>query len=257
MLAGVIATVLTIAFEFQPAGGAADALLASGTGDDWRSQFPGNPALGVVVPGCATALAYCRPYGLAGVDWGRASAGLTRGAWSGGLSLSTLSFAGYRESDCQANLAARCTPEVAVGFGLHWYSIAAEGSREGLPGFDAGLCWRTGRFQAGLAVLRANSPMCGGAALSPVVVVAGAVRPADDVGILLDVRRTDGPISLLLGAEFDVADEIRFRAGVGTRPLNYAAGLRLALGSLALDYSCRFHPALTDAHVLGLEVSWR
>ncbi len=255
--AGVFRILLTIAFEFAPTGGAIDAMHAGAAAGDWLSQFGGSPAQAVWTDGLCAGVSYSRPYGLPGVDWGRAALGFGVSEWSLGLSFSRLAFGGYSETDWQLDLAGRLLNRCVLGVGAHWFAVAPGCvGRDGVPGFDLGVGWEGGACRAGLAVLRLNGPrFASGEELEPQFVAAAAFDPAGEVTVAFDVRHSGGTASPKAGIEVRLSRALRVRAGGGLGPLSYGAGMAVHAGRLGFDYSCRFHPNLGLTQVVAVRLS--
>ncbi len=249
---------LVMAFEFSPPAGKAGGMLAGAAVADWQNSFVLNPALVMEADRFQTGLVYSRPYGLDHVDWGRICAVLGRERWSGGVSINSLSFADYRESDLQLNLGIEPAARVTAGLGVHL--MVRDMGRFGIdavPAFDLGVNWQTGVLCLGAAGFRLNLPRFGNGDELPLrLVLAGSLRPVETLLLALDVSRAGEEESVAFGMEFCLIPPIDLRIGVGYEPLSYGAGLGVRVGFLQVDYSYRFHPQLKETHILGMQASW-
>ncbi len=250
---------LIAAFEYQPAGGKADAMLAGGAVADWRNLFAYNPALFAEGGRYQVGAAYSRPYGLHGVDWGRVCGVVARNRWAGGVSISSLSLDAYRETDLQLNLGVSPVAGMTVGLGIHWLAVGmGSHGADGVPAFDLGFAWSSGVFRLAAACSRVNVPRFdNGDELPWVLLVAASVEPVEALLLALDVRRVQSEESAAFGMEFRLIPPLHLRVGGGVRPLTYGAGLGINVGILTVDYSYRFHPQLKETHVIGMWASWR
>jgi hypothetical protein len=246
------------AFEFAGYSGRSSAMLAGAAVPDRLHSFLLNPALSVDDGRFQAGICYSRPYGLAGLTWGRACGGWSSGRLAAGLGFSNLGVDHYHEQDAEVVVGGTPIPNVAVGLGIHALVLAAGLEYEDfVPSFDAGVCWRSGRVRIGAAGLRLNSPRWReGTELPPRVVLAGSWLPVDELLLALDVDREGSDEDATFGAEFRLVPQLGLRLGVGVAPLRYAAGLGAAVGPLAFEYAYQFHPRLKDTHVLGLRAAW-
>jgi hypothetical protein len=255
----VVLLLLLSAFEFPGYSGRSSAMIAGAAVADCQHSFSLNPALSVNADRFQTAISYCRPYGLTGLAWGRASGGWSSGRLSAGFGFSTLSIDRYAEQDAEVVVGGSPAPSVAVGLGIHAL-ILRTGPQYGdlAPSFDAGACWQSGRVRVGVAGLRLNSPRWReGTELPPRVVLAGSWQPVDDLLLALDLSRERSDDDAAFGAEFQPVPQLGLRFGVGVAPLRYAAGLGATVGPVGLEYAYEFHPQLKETHVLGLRAAWR
>lgn len=206
----------------------------------------------------AASSGYCRPHGLAGVDRLRAIAGLGRERWSVAAGVASLGFDRYRETDAWAAGSYQLSGWPALGLGAHWLFVD-QGGREvtGAPALDVGLLWEAGRFRLAAAGLALNRPNLGAAGtLRPRFVAGAEFCPVDEFRLGLDGRYQSGTASAALGCEFLLVPQLAIRAGVGTDPLRYGAGVGLRVGPVGLDYAYGFHPQLDATHSVELAVAW-
>ena len=233
-------------------------MLAGAAVPDAIHSFFLNPALSVHDGRLQTGASYSRPYGLPGLDWGRAGGVWSSARFAAGAGLSILGLGHYREQDVQVVFGATPMPGVAVGLGIHALVVAAGQDYGDLaPAFDAGACWRSGRVRVGASGLRLNSPRWADGTESPArVVLAGSWYPVDEVLLALDLARERDEEDAAFGAEFRPIPQLAFRLGVGVAPLRYAAGLEATVGPLGLEYAYQFHPTLKESHILGLRAAW-
>ncbi|UCG42354.1 MAG: hypothetical protein JSU73_10840 [candidate division WOR-3 bacterium] len=251
--------VLVRAFEFSPLLGTAGAILAGTAVSDWQAQFSHNPALTTESGRLAGGAAYCAPFGLADVHCAAACLGSRVGGWAGGLSVTSLSFDAFRETDVHANAGWMPLPGLSAGVGAHWMTV--DQGRYGVdwaPKFDVGALWETGRLRLGAAALGVNMPrFANGDELGLRLLAGAAFRPVESLVLALDLNRYEEQEGVSLGAEFRLVPPLALRAGGGVGPLSYGSGLRISAGSLAVDYAYRFHPQLKETHAVGLQAAWR
>jgi len=233
-------------------------MLAGGAVPDWQHSFSLNPALGIGAGRVRAGVDYSRPYGLPGLEWGRACGGWSSERLAAGAGFGILSLDRYHEYDAQTVIGGMPARDVAVGLGLHAL-VVADGQDHGdfVPAVDAGACWHAGRVRLGAAGLRLNAPRWHDGTESPLrVVLAGAWQPADEVLLALDLSRDQGDEDAAFGAELRLVPQLGLRFGVGAAPLRFAAGLGAEVGPLGFDYAYQFHPVLKESHVFGLRATW-
>ena len=254
----MIFLLLLCAFEYPARSGRAAAMLAGAAVTDGQHSFYLNPALGLDGGRLRATICYSRPYCLPGLAWGRASGAWGNGRLAAGIGLSALHLGGYGEQDAAVVVSGMPVPNVAVGLGIHALIVSASHLYgDVVPSFDAGVCWHFGRFRAGAAGLRLNSPRWrAGASMPARVVVGGSWLPVDDLLFALDLSRESESEDAAFGAEFRPTPQLGLRCGVGISPFRYAAGLDVTVGPLGFEYAYQFHPQLKDTHVLGLRAAW-
>jgi hypothetical protein len=251
--------VLVRAFEFSPPLGPAGAMLAGTAVDDWQAQFSHNPALTTGSGRLAGGGSYCAPFGLADVHCVAACLGSKVGKWAGGFGVTSLSFDAYHETDVHIIGGWKPLSGLSAGIGAHWM-IKDQGRYgvDGVPRFDAGALWETGRLRLGGAALGVNMPRFdNGDELGLRLLAGAAFRPVESLVLAFDLFRNGEQEGANLGAEFRIVPALALRAGGGVGPLNYAAGVRVSVGFLAVDYTYRFHPQLKETHAVGLQAAWR
>lgn len=233
-------------------------MLAGAAVPDWQHSLSLNPALSIEADRIQAGVVYSRPYGLPGLEWGRACAGWSSQRLAAGVGLCVLSLDRYREQDAQVVVGGMPARNVAVGLGIHALIVEAGPSYgDFAPAFDAGACWRSGRIRVGAAGLRLNAPRWhDGTELPPRIVLAGSWQPVDEVLLALDLSRERSDEDAAFGAEFRLIPQLGLRFGVGTAPLRFAAGLAAKVGPVGFDYAYQFHPVLKESHVFGLRAAW-
>jgi hypothetical protein len=255
----VVLLLLLCSFEYAGYAGYASATIAGAAVPDGQHSFFLNPALCVEAARFDADVSGSRPYGLAGLTWGRAGGVWSSRVLAAGAAFSVLGLNGYGEQDAGLVIGGTPVPAAAVGLGVHALIITARnGYGDFVPSFDAGGCWRHGRLRVGAAGLRLNSPRWrDGAVLPTRIVFGGAWLPVDDLLLALDLSRENGNEDAAFGAEFRLVPQLGLRIGVGAAPLRYAAGLTAQAGPLGLEYAYQFQPTLEESHVLGLRAAWR
>jgi hypothetical protein len=247
------------AFEYPALSGSPAAMLAGAAVPRWQHSLTLNPALDVGPDRFSAGASFARPYGLPGLNWGRVgAAGGSNGLrLHGGLSI--LSLQPYYEGDAVLGLCWTLLGAVSAGANVHALAVRAGPDREDIvPAVDLGVCWSAGRFRAGAAGQRLNSPRWGdGTELPPGFTLASSWEPVDGLLLALDASRSGVDEDLAFGLEFAPIPVLGLCFGVGTTPLRFAAGLSIETGFVRFDYAYQFHPALKETHVLGLETSWR
>ena len=254
----VVLLLLLSAFEFPGYTGRSSAMLAGAAAPDWQHSFFLNPALCFNADRVQVGAVYSRPYGLPGLEWGRACAGWSAGRLAAGAGFSMLNLDRYHEYDAQTVVGGMPSRNVSVGVGMHALVVEAGQDHDDFaPAVDAGVCWHSGRLRVGAAGLRLNAPRWrDGTELPLRVVLGGSWQPVDEVLLALDLSREQSDEDAAFGAEFRLIPQLGLRFGVGTAPLRFAAGLAAAAGPVGFDYAYQFHPVLKESHVFGLRAAW-
>ncbi len=246
------------AFEFSGLAGPSSAMLAGTAVPDWIHSFTFNPALALNPCRVRAAVEYTRPYGLAGLNWGRACAGWSSERLAAGTGLSVLSLDRYSEYDAQAVLSAMPVRDVSVGLAVHALVIdAGRSGQDFAPAVDCGACWALGRFRVAGSGLRLNAPRWHDGIDQPAkLVLAGSWRPVDEVLVALDLSREGPDEDAAFGCDLSLVPQLGLRFGVGASPLRFGAGLGANVGPIGFEYAYQFHPALKESHVFGLRAAW-
>jgi hypothetical protein len=249
---------LLAVFEFNSAAGPASAMVAGGALFDWRGATTANPALASTTGRLDAAVSYERPYALAGLAHVGAQAGVSVGRVAIVAVASDLGLADYHETDLGIAVATGVLQNGTFGIGAHALTVRSGGDVEFAPVLDAGGCWDFGRVRIAASCMRLNGPRIGGAGdLASTVMLSASWQPVDDLTLAADLVRDGSDEELRLGGEFRIIPALGLRAGIGTAPLRYAAGVAADAGPLTFDYAFHLHPVLGGSHRLGLLFSLR
>ena len=91
----------------------------------------------------------------------------------------------------------------------------------------------------------------------PSVAAGVTYRPSERALIALDaVQDLDGALSVRAGLEARVAEPLAVRAGVGTAPVTYSAGIGVLAGPLAADVGVEVHESLGLTPAVSLQVGF-
>ncbi|MEL6616153.1 MAG: hypothetical protein AAFQ43_10465, partial [Bacteroidota bacterium] len=91
----------------------------------------------------------------------------------------------------------------------------------------------------------------------PSVAAGVAYRPGDRALLAFDlVQDLDGEISARAGLEARVAEPLALRAGVGTAPVTYSAGIGVIAGPLAADVGVEMHESLGLTPAVSIQVGF-
>lgn len=91
----------------------------------------------------------------------------------------------------------------------------------------------------------------------PAVSAGLALRPSDRALLALDVEQDlDGELSVRAGLEAKVVEALALRAGVGTAPVRYSAGVGFVAGPLRADVAAEVHEALGLTPAVSLQVGF-
>lgn len=244
------------AFEFSAATGPASATIAGGAIDDWRCASAANPALAAASGRIDVAVFYEQPYALAGLEHVGVQAGASFGRIAAVAVGTDLGLGGYHESDLGLAFATRVLRNGTFGVGVHALVVRRSGSVEFAPALDAGGCWDLGRVRVAVSGTGLNGPRLGGAHdLASTIMLSAAWRPVDELLLAGDLVRDGSDEEVRLGGEFRIVPALGLRAGIGTLPLRYAAGVAASAGPVALDYAFHLHPSLGGSHQFGLLLS--
>jgi hypothetical protein len=256
LLHSVLLPALLVAFEQGLPLGAWAAMHAGSAHPDWRNSLSHNPALAAAAPRWAAATGYWRPHGLEGVDHFGLAGAAGLGSWSCVAGFSQLGFDRYHERDLGVAGAYRAFTGLSVGAAGHLLTVGSgSAGTEAIVAFDAGVAWQAGRLRVAAAASRLNVPRLAGGDELPAVLRAGiAAEPFDDLAVALDAATTGSDPELGLGLELRLLPQLAARCGGRYPPLGYSAGLGLAAGPVAVDYSFRYHAELRDSHIFGLQV---
>ena len=247
---------LLAAFEFSAASGPAAAMVAGGAIADWRGASGANPALATASGRFGAAMSYEQPYALAGLEHTGVQAGASFGRTAIVAAGGDLGLEGYHEYDLGFALATGVLRSGTFGVGVHALVIRSSGDVEFAPALDAGGCWDFGRVRVAVSGTRLNGPRLGGAGdLASTVMLSAVWRPVDELLLAGDMVRDGSNEEVRLGGEFRIIPALGLRAGLGTAPLRYAAGVAAAAGPVVLDYAFHLHPVLGGSHHLGLQIS--
>lgn len=234
-------------------------MLAAGAGDDWRHSLSHNPALVRRCGQSGFAAAYCRPFGLEGVDWMQVAAAGRRGRWAGAAYAAGVSMGRYRE--IAAGLVAGWEPFDSLLTGTATRLLMVETARrtaDVVPALDVGVNWRHGRLTLGCSVLSVNEPKFEDGEVVPFrSLLSASLRPTPELLLALDLSRTGSDETMAFGIEFNLASPLDLRVGVGYEPLVYGAGVGVHIGPVSVDYSYRYHSRMQETHVIGLAAEWR
>ncbi|MEM1054025.1 MAG: hypothetical protein AAGI52_00755 [Bacteroidota bacterium] len=91
----------------------------------------------------------------------------------------------------------------------------------------------------------------------PAVAAGLALRPSDRAFLALDVEQDlDGELSVRAGLEAQVVEPLAIRAGVGTAPVRYSAGIGVMAGPLRADIAAEVHEVLGLTPAVSLQVGF-
>lgn len=91
----------------------------------------------------------------------------------------------------------------------------------------------------------------------PAVAAGLAYRPSDRALLALDLEQDlDGELSVRAGLEARVVDALVLRAGAGTAPVRYSAGVGVVAGPIRADVAAEVHEALGLTPAVSLQVGF-
>jgi hypothetical protein len=237
-----------------------------------------NPAALAWTPAAAAAASYVRPFGYDFSSQNVVAAALPLPRRLGGMGLGWRSFGveylGERlTSESTVSLAhgfhllADRQSELAVGWMLSAYTLDYGRS---LTGIDPGRATALGvglgaqavvreRTRVGLQALNLNNPTIGERdkeELRRRVTVGVSYSPYPGVETVLDMDSELGEeLQYRGGAEFEVAEFLRLRAGIRTAPNSFAAGFGVRHAGVSLEYGFSTGGGvLSETHQFGLAV---
>ncbi|MEO0470865.1 MAG: hypothetical protein AAF206_14655 [Bacteroidota bacterium] len=180
-----------------------------------------------------------------------------------GLAVQSFGFAGFRESDIQANYAIEILDKIRFGAALHYASLQIQDYGSGSVVYaDVGLQAQVNNeISVGFSafnVNRARLQTLNGDEFIPTIVSAGiAYQPTEKVMVVADVQKDiDHPLSFRGGIEYEIVPEFTIRSGVSTEPLSLNAGFGLKLSQFKLETAFRLQEQLGFTPHLSLSFAF-
>jgi hypothetical protein len=177
-----------------------------------------------------------------------------------GLAARRYGFDLYHEVTWTASYANRVSGlSVGVNLNYHTVSIQNYGS-SGAVGIDVGVLLGFSRHvRWGVAAKNVNSPTIGesGEPLPQTFSAGIAYLPTQSLSLTLDyVKETNFDPSSRFGFEYRIIDAVALRGGVSDRPSEYAGGIGIQYGIVAIDYAFFMHQELGITHQGSILIRW-
>jgi hypothetical protein len=259
--------------EVSPRARAMGGANAATIGDEFAPFH--NPASLAWIDGVSGAASYVRPFGFDFVSQSVAVAGFGLPRRLGGLAVGVRRFGVTWLGESLTgettvslahgfHLMRDRQSEAAVGWALNLYSLDYGRTVTGLdPGSATGVGVNFGasavvrdRTRVGFQALNLNNPAIGDydqEGLHRSVAVGVSYAPYAGVETALDIAHELGrAVQYRGGAEFEVGDLFRLRAGVRTEPSTFTAGIGLLQGGFGFDYGFSTGGVLGETHQFGL-----
>ncbi len=238
-------------------GGAGTALL----GDVWGQV---NPAAWATLDGRAVAFFASQGYGLRALRLGALHyVEPTRfGAFSGGAR--TFGFEAYRETHLNLGYARGfrlgSTRQVFAGLNVRYHQVSLETyGAAGAVGLSLGaLAVVFPGITVGFHATNVNLPeYVAGEALPRTLAVGVGYAPEGPFRLMLDVLKdVRFPLSVRGGMEVAPVPTLALRAGIGTEPTRFTAGVGLQVARLHVGVAAERHEALGWSPAAGLHLLW-
>ncbi|MEO0069217.1 MAG: hypothetical protein ABIK18_00265 [candidate division WOR-3 bacterium] len=235
--------------------------------DDWRHWFEVNPAVCISQWRFGADAVYTRPYGLTGLNCGKLGVNLRQRNVALGVGIHIVGIEGAEELKTKIGLGLEPVSSVKVGIGIgaliqdmRYYGV------DWAPVFDIGVLYQKDKLSFGLSGKQLNSPRLKNGDEVPYHLGVGvAWEPISSLLLTLDLYREGRDEGGAAGVEIRFFPELAIRAGVGTMPFHWCAGVGIRLGcfhldnhqaQFGLDYSYQLHPELGDTHIFSINWGW-
>lgn len=175
-----------------------------------------------------------------------------------GLDASGFGFGGYSESRIGLTYATTLAEKFSLGVKVNYSRTSIESyGTAGALHIDAGFHAKVSKtLSAGFRVYNANQAWLSRTAnerLPSIYSFGVAWQPNEKTLLVADVEKNiNYPVSVKGGVEYAFNKVFRARAGFGTAPVNFGAGLGLQVKQLQLDFASSWHQQLGYSPHLSL-----
>lgn len=218
-----------------------------------------NPAAIGGAKGIRLSVSTVKPYGLADLQTQTAALVFSRSLWSCAGVWQQFGASLYREEMVALTMARSMGGKTAVGITLRHagLQISRYGRSQALM-VDCGLWTRPYPAMAcGFSVSNLNEAKIGRCRepLPKIFRWGVALSPLPAVQITIDVSKDiHYPIDFSLGVELLLQSILCLRAGTGSEPGRFAAGMSCRISAVRFDYAVEFNAELGAAHQIGVVV---
>ena len=170
-----------------------------------------------------------------------------------GVSAKTYGFELYKEITVTASYSNNYKKKIYYGANVNFYNLKIQnyGSASTFGVDIGGLAYLTDFLRWGFAAFNLNRPMIGTQddKLPQVYRTGISVQPRNELNFMLDVEKdTRYTTSVKAGIEYSLYDMIDLRAGIGTEPTKFSAGVGLYYSIFEIDYGFYNHQDLGLTH---------
>ena len=170
-----------------------------------------------------------------------------------GLSAKTYGFELYKEITVTASYSNNYKKKIYYGANINYYNLKIQnyGSASTFGVDIGGLAYLTDFLRWGFAAFNLNRPKIGTQddKLPQVYRTGISVQPRNELNFMLDVEKdTRYTTSVKAGIEYSLYDMIDLRAGIGTEPTKFSAGVGLYYSIFEIDYGFYNHQDLGLTH---------
>ena len=170
-----------------------------------------------------------------------------------GVSAKTYGFELYKEITVTASYSNNYKKKIYYGANVNFYNLKIQnyGSASTFGVDIGGLAYLTDFLRWGFAAFNLNRPKIGTQddKLPQVYRTGISVQPRNELNFMLDVEKdTRYTTSVKAGIEYSLYDMIDLRAGIGTEPTKFSAGVGLYYSIFEIDYGFYNHQDLGLTH---------
>ena len=170
-----------------------------------------------------------------------------------GLSAKTYGFELYKEITVTATYSNNYKRKIYYGANINYYNLKIEnyGSASTFGIDIGGLAYITDFLRWGFAAFNLNRPKIGTQEdkLPQVYRTGISVQPREDMNFVLDIEKdTRYTTSVKAGMEYSLYNMIDLRAGIGSEPTRFSAGIGFYYSIFGIDYGFYNHQDLGLTH---------
>jgi competence ComEA-like helix-hairpin-helix protein len=178
-----------------------------------------------------------------------------------GIAAKTYGFELYREFTATFNYANNFEKRIFYGLNLNYYHLKIQNYGSATTfGVDAGLlAYLTDYMRWGFSAMNVNRAKIGQSKekLPQVYRTGLSVKLRKDLNVILDVEKdTRYNASVKTGVEFSLFDMADFRAGAGSEPTRFSAGVGLHYSYIEVDYAFYNHQDMGLTHQASITVNF-
>lgn len=220
-----------------------------------------NPASLGGLAGTTVAFSGAQGFGLSELRTVSAAAAVHTSFANVGIQAQAFGFDAYREMKFGAGLGKGITfgssRNVILGVLAQYQQVSIPNhGNAGALGVSVGMQTRmTNRVSIGMQATNVNRPNYTENEDLARSIRAGVAYSSDNLLLLLDVEKdVRFPVSVQSGFEFKPVSALSIRAGIGTAPVRYSAGVGFSMSKIKADIAVQRHQLLGWSPALTLEV---